>query len=85
MRRKGLQPAGDGIYATADLAAVRDRGPRRHPGAARLRRHSARDRLHRARRGPLVSGEHGAHVVEIIEKGYLAAKTGVTQDLESRF
>jgi predicted dehydrogenase len=34
---------------------------------------------------PLVSGEHGAHVVEIIEKGYLAAKTGVTQKLESRF
>jgi predicted dehydrogenase len=34
---------------------------------------------------PLVSGEHGAHVVEIIEKGYLAAKTGVTQELESRF
>jgi predicted dehydrogenase len=34
---------------------------------------------------PLVSGEHGAHVVEIIEKGYLAAKTGVTQQLESRF
>jgi predicted dehydrogenase len=34
---------------------------------------------------PLVSGEHGAHVVEIIEKGYLAARTGQTQDLESRF
>jgi predicted dehydrogenase len=34
---------------------------------------------------PLVSGEHGAHVVEIIEKGYLAARTGVTQELESRF
>jgi predicted dehydrogenase len=34
---------------------------------------------------PLVSGEHGAHVVEIIEKGYLAARTGQTQELESRF
>lgn len=34
---------------------------------------------------PLVSGEHGAHVVEIIEKGYLAAQTGQTQELESRF
>ncbi len=34
---------------------------------------------------PLVSGEHGAHVVEIIEKGYLAARTGHTQVLESRF
>lgn len=36
-------------------------------------------------RAPLVSGEHGAHVVEIIEKGYLAARTGQTQDLESKF
>ena len=34
---------------------------------------------------PLVSGEHGAHVVEIIEKGYQAARTGQTQELESRF
>lgn len=34
---------------------------------------------------PLVSAEHGAHVVEIIEKGYLAARTGQTQKLESRF
>ncbi len=34
---------------------------------------------------PLVSGEHGAHVVEIIEKGYLAARTGQTQELESTF
>jgi predicted dehydrogenase len=34
---------------------------------------------------PLVSGEHGAHVVEIIEKGYLAARTGQTQDLVSTF
>lgn len=36
-------------------------------------------------RAPLVSGEHGAHVVEIIEKGYLAARTGQTQELESQF
>ncbi|MBL8128967.1 MAG: Gfo/Idh/MocA family oxidoreductase [Chloroflexia bacterium] len=36
-------------------------------------------------RQPLISGEHGAHVVEIIEKGYLAAQTGQTQELESRF
>ncbi len=34
---------------------------------------------------PLVSGAHGAHVVEIIEKGYLAARTGQTQELESTF
>jgi predicted dehydrogenase len=34
---------------------------------------------------PVASGEHAAHVVEIIEKGYLAAETGQTQALESRF
>ncbi len=34
---------------------------------------------------PVASGEHAAHVVEIIEKGYLAARTGQTQTLESRF
>jgi predicted dehydrogenase len=36
-------------------------------------------------RPPLVSGEQGAHVVEIIEKGYLAASTGQAQELQSRF
>lgn len=34
---------------------------------------------------PIASGEHGAHVVEIIEKGYRAAQTGQTQALESTF
>jgi predicted dehydrogenase len=36
-------------------------------------------------RPPIASGEHAAHVVEIIEKGYIAARTGVTQTLESTF
>jgi len=34
-------------------------------------------------REPLVTGEQARHVVEIIEKGYLAARTGQTQDLVS--
>ena len=34
---------------------------------------------------PIASGEHAAHVIEIIEKGYLAARTGQTQELESTF
>jgi predicted dehydrogenase len=34
---------------------------------------------------PIASGEHAAHVIEIIEKGYLAARTGQTQELESAF
>jgi predicted dehydrogenase len=34
---------------------------------------------------PVASGEHAAHVIEIIEKAYLAAQTGQTQVLESTF
>jgi len=34
---------------------------------------------------PIASGEHAAHVIEIIERGYEAARTGQTQALESRF
>jgi predicted dehydrogenase len=36
-------------------------------------------------RTPVVTGEHARHVVEVIEKGYLAAKTGQRQEIESRF
>jgi predicted dehydrogenase len=36
-------------------------------------------------RPPFVTGEHARHVVEIIEKGYLASQTGQTQEIESRF
>lgn len=34
---------------------------------------------------PVASGDHAAHVIEIIEKAYLAAETGQAQDLESTF
>jgi predicted dehydrogenase len=34
---------------------------------------------------PVATAEHAAHVVEIIEKAYQAARTGQTQDLESTF
>jgi predicted dehydrogenase len=34
---------------------------------------------------PVASAEHAAHVVEIIEKGYLAARSGKTMELESSF
>jgi predicted dehydrogenase len=34
---------------------------------------------------PIASAEHAAHVVEIIEKGYIAARTGQTQELTSTF
>lgn len=36
-------------------------------------------------RAPIASGNHAAHVIEIIEKSYLAARTGQTQELESVF
>jgi predicted dehydrogenase len=34
-------------------------------------------------RPPLVTGEHARHVIEVIEKSYLAAKTGQTQEIRS--
>jgi len=34
---------------------------------------------------PVPSGQHAAHVIEIIEKGYLAARSGVAQAIDSRF
>lgn len=37
------------------------------------------------RKAPIASGEHAAHVIEIIEKSYLAAQTGQTQALASTF
>jgi predicted dehydrogenase len=36
-------------------------------------------------REPLVTGEHARHVIEIIEPGYLAARTGQTQQLTTTF
>ena len=34
---------------------------------------------------PVLSGEHARHCIEIIEKGFLAAKTGMTQELTTTF
>ena len=34
---------------------------------------------------PVISGEHARHVVEIIEKAYVAAKVGTAQELSTRF
>ncbi len=36
-------------------------------------------------RAPLASGEHARHVIEIIEQGYKAARTGRTQSLRTTF
>jgi predicted dehydrogenase len=81
----GLQKTEDGAYVpTAWLPYVT-------PAHARIPEpHVYADILHtidciEQGRPPLVSGEHGAHVVEIIEKGYFAARTGKTQKMESRF
>ena len=81
----GLKRLDDGTYATATwLPYVTE------THASIPEPHVYSDILHAIdciERGehPLVSGEHGAHVVEIIEKGYLAARSGITQELESRF
>lgn len=36
-------------------------------------------------RAPIASGLHARHVVELIEKGYIASKTGQTQELRTTF
>jgi predicted dehydrogenase len=81
----GLRRAEDGSYTlTSWLPYVDDvhaRIPEPHVYADIMH---AVDCIEQGRK-PLVSGEHGAHVVEIIEKGYQAARTGVTQELESAF
>lgn len=80
-----LRRVGDDEYATATwlpgVDAVHAAIPEPHVYA---------DILHcvesiRERKPPLVSGEHAAHVVEIIEQGYRAARTGQAQELTSTF
>ncbi len=34
---------------------------------------------------PLLSGEHARHCIEIMEKAFVAARTGITQNLETTF
>jgi predicted dehydrogenase len=81
----GLQRNDDGFYLPTtwlpDVDLSHARIPEPHVYADIMH---AVDCIEQGRK-PLVSGEHGAHVVEIIEKGYLAAQTGQTQELESRF
>jgi predicted dehydrogenase len=36
-------------------------------------------------RKPILSGEHARHCIEIIEKAFVAARTGITQDLATTF
>jgi predicted dehydrogenase len=83
--RAGLHAESDGSYTTTDWL------PYVTPEHAAIPEpHVYADIMHAVdcieqRKPPVVSGEHGAHVVEIIEKGYLAAHTGQTQQLQSSF
>lgn len=81
----GLRRTGDGSYAPTTwlpgVDAIHASIPEPHVYADILH---AVDCIQQGRK-PFVSGEHGAHVVEIIEKGYLAAQSGQAQELESRF
>jgi predicted dehydrogenase len=81
----GLRRNDDGSYSPStwlpDVDAAHARIPEPHVYSDIMH---AVDCIEQGRK-PLVSGEHGAHVVEIIEKGYFAARTGQTQQLESRF
>ncbi|HEV2127294.1 MAG TPA: Gfo/Idh/MocA family oxidoreductase, partial [Thermomicrobiales bacterium] len=80
-----LEPAGSGTYTLrTHLPHVTERH------AAIPEPHVYADIMHcvdciRTGAPPVASGEHAAHVVEIIEKGYLAAETGQAQQLESTF
>jgi predicted dehydrogenase len=81
----GLRRADDGSYAPATWLPGVDEAHARIPEP-----HVYSDIMHAVDcieqgRAPLVSGEHAAHVIEIIEQGYLAAQTGQTQVVESRF
>ncbi len=80
-----LEPVGDGVYCLTTWLPHVDA---RH--AAIPEPHVYADIMHcveciRSGDQPIASGEHAAHVVEIIEKAYLAAQTGQTQVLESTF
>jgi predicted dehydrogenase len=80
-----LEPTGEGTYALTTSLPYIDA---RH--AAIPEPHVYSDIMHcveciRSGDQPIVSGEHAAHVIEIIEKAYLAARTGETQTLESTF
>ena len=80
-----LRAAGDGVFETATWLPEVD-----HAHAAIPEPHVYADILHCVEcileaKPPIASGEHAAHVVEIIEKGYLAARTGAAQEIESRF
>lgn len=80
-----LKPVGEGVYG---LATSMPHVTERH--AAIPEPHVYADIMHcvncvRSGVQPIASGEHAAHVIEIIEKAYLAAQSGQTQDLVSRF
>lgn len=81
----GLIDVGDGVYAPADWL------PGVTPAHAAIPEpHVYADILHtvdciESGAAPIASGAHAAHVIEIIERGYEAARTGVTQELESCF
>ena len=34
---------------------------------------------------PVLTGEHARHCIEIIEKAFVAARTGITQEIENKF
>jgi predicted dehydrogenase len=80
-----LRPLGDDAYAPSGWLALVD-----DAHAALPEPHVYADIMHaveciQSGKPPIASGEHAAHVVEIIEKGYDAARSGQTQKLDSRF
>ena len=77
------------IYVEGDVVGF-GKGWYRPQGLTPTLKHTVADLAHFAdciRDGltPVNSAAHAAHVIEVIEKGYIAARTGQAQAVESRF
>jgi predicted dehydrogenase len=77
------------VYLETDVAGL-GKGWFRPQGLAPRMVHTVADLVHfadclRDGKPPINSAAHAAHVIEVIEKGYLAAKSGQTQAIESTF
>ena len=82
--------AGDVLGLEAAGAPGQAKGWYRPQGLTPALKHTVADLVHfvdcvRDGGKPVNSAAHAAHVVEVIEKGYLAARTGQAQPVESTF
>lgn len=77
------------IYTDRDMLGL-DKGWYQPQGLTPLLKHTVADLVHFAEcvaagQKPVHSAAHAAHVIDVIEKAYVAAKTGCAQSVESTF